>query len=78
MSISQYEMQCQKVLEAQALRVANEEEHSSICLHEECQTEREARRVLETMPEHIVNQKSWVITMLQERLRKIEKKATDD
>jgi len=78
MSLNEYEMQRQKVLEAQAARSANTEEHSPICSHPECQIEREARRTLESMPEHDYYQKSWVMEMLQERLRRIEEKALRD
>lgn len=55
-----YEAQRQKVLAAQAARVANKDEQSPGDTHPLCEAERNERQVLEDMPEHKEAQSKWV------------------
>lgn len=69
----EYEDQQLKVLLAQAVRTSSntEEDHTPNCTHPECEAEREARQVLEDMPEHAEQQAIWVKTI---SLRIVENK----
>lgn len=70
MNREEYEKARLAVLAAQEKRIASEIEHVSPCDCPICQEEIAARQVMEEMSEHILEQKNWVVLML-ERLGRI-------